>query len=128
MNSWSAQTGKRRYLVNNSSLGGLAGLPGRAAYHTAKLGVPDLAKSTALEYGIKGICINVVFPGAIDTPMVQTTFDSGNLKREFVAQTQPTDRIGRAEEVANTVLWLCSPAASLLIGQPIAVDGGYISM
>ena len=115
-------------IVNNSSLGGLVGLPGRAAYHAAKHGVLGLTKSAALEYGAKGIRINAVCPGTIDTPMVQAMFDSGNLTREFIAQTQPIGRIGRAEEVANTVLWLCSPAASLLIGQPIAVDGGYTIM
>ena len=115
-------------IVNNSSLGGLVGLPGRAAYHAAKHGVLGLTKSAALEYGAKGIHINAVCPGTIDTPMVQAMFDSGNLTREFIAQTQPIGRIGRAEEVANTVLWLCSPAASLLIGQPIAVDGGYTIM
>ncbi len=115
-------------IVNNSSLGGLVGLPGRAAYHAAKHGVLGLTKSAALEYGVKGIRINAVCPGTIDTPMVQAMFDSGNLTHEFVAQTQPIGRIGRAEEVADTVLWLCSPAASLLIGQPIAVDGGYTIM
>lgn len=115
-------------IVNNSSLGGLVGLPGRAAYHAAKHGVLGLTKSAALEYGAKGIRINAVCPGTIDTPMVQAMFDSGNLTREFVAQTQPIGRIGRAEEVADSVLWLCSPAASLLIGQPIAVDGGYTIM
>ena len=115
-------------IVNNSSLGGLVGLPGRAAYHAAKHGVLGLTKSAAREYGAKGIRINAVCPGTIDTPMVQAMFDSGNLTREFVAQTQPIGRIGRAEEVADTVLWLCSPAASLLIGQPIAVDGGYTIM
>lgn len=115
-------------IVNNSSLGGLVGLPGRAAYHAAKHGVLGLTKSAALEYGARGIRINAVCPGTIDTPMVQAMFDSGNLTREFVAQTQPIGRIGRAEEVADTVLWLCSPAASLLIGQPVAVDGGYTIM
>lgn len=115
-------------IVNNSSLGGLVGLPGRAAYHAAKHGVLGLTKSAALEYGAKGIRINAVCPGTIDTPMVQAMFASGNLTREFIAQTQPIGRIGRAEEVAATVLWLCSPAASLLIGQPVAVDGGYTIM
>lgn len=115
-------------IVNNSSLGGLVGLPGRAAYHAAKHGVLGLTKSAALEYGVKGIRINAVCPGTIDTPMVQAMFDSGNLTREFVAQTQPIGRIGRAEEVADTVLWLCSPASSFLIGQAISVDGGYTIM
>ena len=118
----------RGAIVNNSSLGGLVGLPGRAAYHAAKHGVLGLTKSAALEYGVRGIHINAVCPGTIDTPMVQAMFDSGNLTREFVAQTQPIGRLGRAEEVADTVLWLCSPAASFLIGQSIAVDGGYTIM
>ena len=86
-------------IVNNSSLGGLVGLPGRAAYHAAKHGVLGLTKSAALEYGAKGIRINAVCPGTIDTPMVQAMFDSGNLTREFVAQTQPIGRLGRADEV-----------------------------
>lgn len=60
--------------------------------------------------------------------MVQAMLDSGNLTHEFIAQTQPIGRIGRAEEVADVVLWLCSPASSFLIGQPISVDGGYTIM
>ena len=105
-------------IVNNSSLGGLVGLPGRAAYHAAKHGVLGLTKSAALEYGAKGIRINAVCPGTIDTPMVQAMFDSGNLTREFVAQTQPIGRIGRAEEVADTVLWLCSLLLRFLSASP----------
>lgn len=115
-------------IVNNSSLGGLVGLPGRAAYHAAKHGVLGLTKSAALEYGVKGIRINAVCPGTIDTPMVQEMFATGNLVLEEAIKAQPIGRLGRAEEVADAVLWLCSPASSLLIGQSIAVDGGYTIM
>lgn len=115
-------------IVNNSSLGGLVGLPGRAAYHAAKHGVLGLTKSAALEYGVKGIRINAVCPGTIDTPMVQEMFATGNLVLEEAIKAQPIGRLGRAEEVADAVLWLCSPASSFLIGQSIAVDGGYTIM
>lgn len=115
-------------IVNCSSLGGLVGLPGRAAYHAAKHGVLGLTKSAALEYAEKGIRINAICPGTIDTPMVQAMFESGNLTREFVAKTQPIGRMGRAEEIADAVLWLCSPASSFIIGQSLSVDGGYTIM
>ncbi|MBQ7739209.1 MAG: SDR family oxidoreductase [Desulfovibrionaceae bacterium] len=112
-------------IVNNSSLGGLIGLPGRAAYHAAKHGVLGLTKSAALEYCTRGIRINAVCPGTIDTPMVQAMFATGNLTKEYVDKTQPIGRMGEAWEVADAVLWLCSEHASFVIGQGLPVDGGY---
>lgn len=112
-------------IVNASSLGGLVGLPGRAAYHAAKHGVLGLTKSAALEYAQKGIRINAVCPGTIDTPMVQAMFASGNLDREDAIKAQPINRLGEAKEVADAVLWLCGPGSTFVIGQAIAVDGGY---
>jgi len=112
-------------IVNNSSIGGLIGLPGRAAYHAAKHGVLGLTKSAAAEYAVKGILINAVCPGTIDTPMVQTMITSGDLPEDDAIKLIPIGRLGRAEEVAATVLWLCSPAASYIVGQAIAVDGGF---
>lgn len=112
-------------IVNCSSLGGLVGLPGRAAYHAAKHGVLGLTKSAALEYAAKGIRINAVCPGTIATPMVEDMLSSGDLSEEEAIKAQPIGRLGRAEEVADAVLWLCSPASSFVIGQSLAVDGGY---
>lgn len=112
-------------IVNCSSLGGLVGLPGRAAYHAAKHGVLGLTKSAALEYGVKGIRINAVCPGTIETPMVEAMFASGNLVKEDAVKAQPIGRLGTAGEIADTVLWLCSPLSSFVIGQSLAVDGGY---
>ncbi|MDO0920240.1 MULTISPECIES: glucose 1-dehydrogenase [unclassified Enterococcus] len=112
-------------IVNCSSLGGLVGNPGRAAYHAAKHGVLGLTKSAAIEYAPRGIQINAVCPGTIETPMVQSMIDSGDLSKEKAAQSAPIGRLGRDDEVADAVLWLCSPAASYVIGQSIAVDGGY---
>lgn len=112
-------------IVNCSSLGGLVGLPGRAAYHAAKHGVLGLTKSAALEYAPRGVIINAVCPGTIHTPMVDKMFEAGDLSEEAVTDLAPIGRLGTSREIADAVLWLCSPAASYIVGQSIAVDGGY---
>lgn len=112
-------------IVNCSSLGGLVGLPGRAAYHASKHGVIGLTRSAALEYAARGIRINAICPGTIETPMVTGMIDSGDLDRDEAAANQPIGRLGTAEEVAAAVLWLCSPGASFVVGVALPVDGGY---
>lgn len=112
-------------IVNCSSLGGLVGGAGRAAYHAAKHGVLGLTKSAALEYATQNIRINAVCPGTIDTPMVEKMFETGDLSREDLARLQPIGRLGTGSEIADAVLWLCSPASSFVIGQAISIDGGY---
>ena len=112
-------------IVNCSSIGGLIGLPGRAAYHAAKHGMLGLTKSAAIEYAPRGIRINTVCPGTIHTPMVDDMFQSGDLSEAEVIKLAPINRLGQASEIADTVLWLCSPMSTYVIGQAIAVDGGY---
>lgn len=112
-------------IVNCSSLGGLVGLPGRAAYHASKHGVIGLTRSAALEYAPRGIRINAICPGTIETPMVTQMIDSGDLDRDEAAANQPIGRLGTAEEMAATVLWLCSPGAGFVVGVALPVDGGY---
>jgi NAD(P)-dependent dehydrogenase (short-subunit alcohol dehydrogenase family) len=112
-------------IVNCSSLGGLVGLPGRAAYHAAKHGVIGLTRSAALEYAPRGIWINAICPGTIETPMVAQMIAAGDLDRDEVAAGQPIGRLGTAEEMAAAVLWLCSPGASFVVGVALPVDGGY---
>ena len=112
-------------IVNCSSLGGLVGLPGRAAYHAGKHGVIGLTRSAALEYAPRGVRINAICPGTIETPMVTKMFDSGDLDRDQAAADQPIGRLGTADEMAAAVLWLCSPGASFVIGVALPVDGGY---
>jgi NAD(P)-dependent dehydrogenase (short-subunit alcohol dehydrogenase family) len=112
-------------IVNCSSIGGLIGLPGRAIYHASKHGVIGLTKSAALEYASRGICINAVCPGTIDTPMVAEMLAKEPGAMKDILRDQPIGRLGRPEEIAAAVLWLCSPAASFVIGHALVVDGGY---
>ena len=113
-------------IVNCSSIGGLVGGAGRGTYHAAKHGVIGLTKSAALEYAAKGIRINAVCPGLIDTPMSDQMKAAGQADAlNAMLKDVPIGRLGRAEEIANAVLWLCSPAASLVVGHALAVDGGY---
>jgi NAD(P)-dependent dehydrogenase (short-subunit alcohol dehydrogenase family) len=112
-------------IVNCSSLGGLVGLPGRASYHASKHGVLGLTKSAALEYAPRGIRINAVCPGTIDTPMVADMLAKGELDMAEALRNQPIGRLGTADEIATAVLWLCSPGASFVVGVALPVDGGY---
>jgi NAD(P)-dependent dehydrogenase (short-subunit alcohol dehydrogenase family) len=112
-------------IVNCSSLGGLVGLPGRASYHASKHGVLGLTKSAALEYAPRGIRVNAVCPGTIDTPMVANMIENGELDMTEAIRNQPIGRLGTADEIAAAVLWLCSSAASFVVGIALPVDGGY---
>lgn len=112
-------------IVNCSSIGGLIGLPGRATYHASKHGVIGLTKSAALEYAARGIRINAVCPGTIDTPMVAEMLAKEPEAMKEILRDQPIGRLGRPEEIASAVLWLCSPGASFVIGHALAVDGGF---
>lgn len=130
---WTAQKHELRQMraqgngaiVNCSSLGGLGGLPERAAYHASKHAVIGLTKSAAVEYATRGIRINAICPGVIDTPMVSDMLEGQAEAMAEIIKQQPIGRLGRAEEIANAVLWLCSPAASLVLGVALPVDGGY---
>jgi NAD(P)-dependent dehydrogenase (short-subunit alcohol dehydrogenase family) len=112
-------------IVNCSSLGGLVGLPQRAAYHGTKHAVLGMTKSAGVEYASRGIRINAVCPGTIDTPMVADMLKGQADAMAKIMKQQPIGRLGRAEEVAAAVLWLCSPAASFVIGAGLPVDGGF---
>ena len=112
-------------IVNCSSLGGLVGGSGRATYHATKHGVLGQTKSIALQYGPHGVRVNAVCPGTIATPMVERMTAAGELDLEASAAGVALGRLGRPEEVAAAVLWLCSDAASYVTGVALPVDAGY---
>ncbi|MFG3017889.1 glucose 1-dehydrogenase [Streptomyces sp. NPDC048254] len=130
---WAAQKHELRQMrtqgsgaiVNCSSLGGLVGLPERAAYHASKHGVIGLTKSAAVEYAPKGIRINAICPGVINTPMVADMLEGQAEAMAEIMRDQPIGRLGRADEIAAAVLWLCSPGASFVVGVALPVDGGF---
>jgi len=113
-------------IVNCSSIGGLIGNPGLASYHATKHGVIGLTKSAALDYAGRGVRVNAVCPGTIDTPMVSTMLDKGALDMDALMAVTPMQRLGRPEEIAQAVLWLCSPGAGYVTGIAMPVDGGYV--
>src|SRR5437868_894223 len=114
-------------IVNCSSIGGLVGGPKRGTYQASKHGVLGLTKSAALEYAARGIRINAVCPGLIWTPMADQMVAAGQGEAlRAMEKSIPMGRVGRPEEIADAVLWLCSEAASYVTGQSISVDGGFI--
>jgi len=114
----------RGAIVNTSSGAGVKGFRGQAAYCAAKYGVVGLTKAAALDYAPSHIRVNAVCPGIIDTPMMQR-FSGGTPEgREVVIAQEPVGRMGRPEEIAAAVIWLCSDAAAFVTGHAMVIDGG----
>jgi NAD(P)-dependent dehydrogenase (short-subunit alcohol dehydrogenase family) len=117
-------------IVNMASILGLVGFANAPAYTAAKHGVVGLTRVAALEYATQGLRVNAVCPGFIETPMVMqrglVAAEHPEVRHQ-IEELHPIKRLGRSEEVAAAVLWLCSDAASFVTGQALAVDGGYTS-
>jgi NAD(P)-dependent dehydrogenase (short-subunit alcohol dehydrogenase family) len=110
-------------VVNNASVAGLRGSPGLAPYAASKHGVIGLTRTAALECASQGVRVNAVCPGFTDTPILRWFQEDPGLMQRIVARI-PIKRLGRPEEVAEAVLWLCSDAASLTLGHAMVLDGG----
>ena len=114
-------------IVNTSSVAGLLGFRGGSAYVASKHGVVGLTKTAALEYAKSGVRVNAVCPGAIDTPMMGRITGHKPQRAERMAASEPVGRMGRPEEIAEAVIWLCSDAASFVTGHAMSVDGGIVA-
>lgn len=115
-------------IVNNSSVDGQRAFPWDPVYSAAKHGVLGLTKSAAMQYARKGIRINAVCPGWVQTPPVEEAMQSNpGIEKEWLTHV-PIARLGKPEEVAEAVVWLCSDKASLVTGTALAVDGGYLAV
>jgi NAD(P)-dependent dehydrogenase (short-subunit alcohol dehydrogenase family) len=112
-------------IVNCSSIAGIQGFAAMGAYVASKHGVVGLTRSAAMDYAAKNIRINAVCPGVIQTAMIDR-FTGGDAKAaQDLAAGAPIRRLGRPEEIADAVLWLCNPRAGFVVGAEIVVDGGW---
>jgi NAD(P)-dependent dehydrogenase (short-subunit alcohol dehydrogenase family) len=117
-------------IVNNSSVLGLKAVPGVSAYNATKGAITQLTRSMALEYSNKGIRVNAICPGTIVTPLVEGLFeqtDDPKATEELFKTFHPIGRLGRPDEIAHSVLFLCDDNVEFMTGSMLSVDGGWIA-
>jgi NAD(P)-dependent dehydrogenase (short-subunit alcohol dehydrogenase family) len=111
-------------IVNTSSGAGVIGIAGQSAYAASKHAVIGLTKASALDYAAAGVRVNAVCPGIIETPMMDRFSGGTEEGRQRVIGQEPVGRMGRPEEIASAVLWLCSDLGAFTVGHALVVDGG----
>ncbi|MFC7543587.1 SDR family oxidoreductase [Siccirubricoccus deserti] len=112
-------------IVNTASIAGLVGLRGSSAYVVSKHGVAGLTKAAAADHAAENIRVNAVCPGYIETPMTE---DSMRRNGERIMARVPMARMGKPEEIAEAVVWMCSDRAGFVTGACWTVDGGYTAV
>lgn len=120
--------GKGGSIVNTASVAGLVGSRGGCAYVASKHGVVGLTKTAALEFSSRGVRVNAVCPGVIETPMVERMMESTKLEREAFERQEPIGRLGQPREIGEAVAWLLSDASSFVTGVAMPVDGGFVAV
>ena len=113
-------------IVNMASGAGLVGFAGLPAYVASKHGVVGLTRAAALEYASQGLRVNAICPGSTRTPMLEGFMGGDEQVERMMTRAVPLGRLGRPEEIAEAVVWLCSDAASFVVGHALAVDGGSV--
>ena len=114
-------------IVNTAAAAGLIGIPGAAAYNSAKHGVVGLTKTVALEYARANISVNAVCPGFIETPMLDRVTDASVKIRAQMIGTVPLRRVAQPDEIGEAVAWLMSDKSSYVTGVALPVDGGWVA-
>ena len=112
-------------IVKCSSVAGIIGFPGIGIYSASKHAVIGLTKAAALEFSAQGIRVNAVNPAVIGIEMVDRLADGMNVKKDDLTTFHSIGRLGRVDEVADAVLWLCADKASFVTGHGMMVDGGF---
>jgi len=114
-------------IVNCSSIAGLVGFPGIPPYVASKHAVVGLTKTAALENAKRGIRVNALCPGVIQTPMIDRFSHGEAQATKALVDGEPIGRMGQPDEMASVVLWLCSDGASFVTGHALAADGGWVA-
>lgn len=112
-------------IVNLASIAGLNGIPWVSTYSATKHAVVGLTKSAALDYATQNIRINAVAPGAIKTDIIEQQIAMGTYDEQMIVAMEPVGRMGKTQEIANGIAWLCSDEASFVTGEVLSIDGGF---